>query len=67
MLKAATTLCIALVAMAEARAAIATAVFWAADPVRPDQTVLICGEGFGERPGVELVRLGDSTPGTPRR
>jgi len=41
-------------------------VFWASDPVRPDETVLVAGAGFGKEPTVELLRLEDGTPGDPR-
>jgi hypothetical protein len=33
-------------------------VFWASDPVGPDETVLVCGDGFGEAPRIELTRAG---------
>ncbi|MBM3499387.1 MAG: hypothetical protein FJX74_12035, partial [Armatimonadetes bacterium] len=32
-------------------------VFWASDPVGPDETVLVCGDGFGEAPEIELARV----------
>lgn len=32
----------------------APTIFWASDPVGPDDTVLVCGDGFGEAPVVEL-------------
>ncbi|MGO8747928.1 MAG: glycosyl hydrolase family 28-related protein, partial [Thermoguttaceae bacterium] len=35
-------------------------VFWASDPVRPDETVLIVGCDFGKAPSVELARVEDS-------
>ncbi|MCE5238957.1 hypothetical protein LLH23_10745 [bacterium] len=38
------------------------------DPVQPGDTVMLFGDGFGEKPQVELCRLGDgpaSTPGQP--
>lgn len=34
-------------------------VFWASDPVGPDETVLAMGGGFGEKPVVEVGRLRD--------
>ena len=35
---------------------------WASDPVRPDETVLLRGCGFGSRPAVEFARLDDGAP-----
>ncbi len=35
---------------------------WASDPVRPDETVLLRGVGFGPRPAVEFARLDDVDP-----
>lgn len=43
----------------------APVVFWASDPVQPDDTVLVAGSGFGSTPGVALLRLSDGNPGTP--
>lgn len=40
-------------------AADAPAVFWASDPVRPDDTVLAIGNFFGEAPVIEAARLDD--------
>jgi len=40
-------------------------VFWASDPVEPDETVLVSGDGFGESPKVELQKLPDGQLGTP--
>lgn len=40
-------------------------VFWASDPVQPDDTVIVIGDGFGAAPQVELVVLGDGAPGSP--
>lgn len=37
-------------------------VFWASDPVRPDETVLLRGYGFGTQPEVEFARLDDGNP-----
>ena len=39
------------------QAVAAPAVFWASDPVQPGQTVVVIGEGFGEKPKVEISRL----------
>jgi len=41
------------------------AVFWASDPVNPDETVLVSGDGFGESPEVELQKLPDGELGAP--
>lgn len=38
-------------------------VFWASDPVRPDETVLVAGAGLGATARVELVRLDDGAAG----
>ena len=37
-------------------------IFWASDPVRPDETVLLRGGGFGAQPAVEFARLEDGDP-----
>jgi hypothetical protein len=34
-------------------------VFWASDPVRPGEAVVIVGHGLGDEPTVELARLPD--------
>lgn len=39
---------------------------WGSDPVRPDETVLLQGEGFGDDCVIELGRLPDSEPVAPR-
>jgi hypothetical protein len=44
-------------------AAAEPAVFWASDPVRPGETVMILGSGFGEAGAVEVVRLPDEATG----
>ena len=43
----------------------APTVFWASDPVQPGQTVVVIGEGFGEKPKVEIIRLPDGAAGHP--
>lgn len=40
-------------------------IFWASDPVRPNETVLIQGCDFGIAPTVEIARLADDKPGAP--
>lgn len=37
----------------------ATAIFWASDPVQPGETVLVMGDGFGDKPAVQVQRLAD--------
>jgi len=37
-------------------------IVWASDPVRPDETVLLRGVGFGAKPAVEFARLDDGDP-----
>ena len=37
-------------------------IIWASDPVRPDETVLLRGGGFGTQPVVEFARLDDGDP-----
>jgi hypothetical protein len=37
-------------------------VSWVSDPVRPDETVLLRGAGFGTHPMVECARLDDGAP-----
>jgi len=45
---------------ATARLTAATpAVFWASEPVQPGQTVVVIGEGLGEKPKVQVARLAD--------
>lgn len=41
------------------------AIVWASDPVRPGETVLLLGGGWGEAPRVEVSRLPDGAPGSP--
>jgi len=40
---------------------------WASDPVRPDETVLLRGGGFGPQPVVEFARLDDGDPAAPHQ
>ncbi|OGV65348.1 MAG: hypothetical protein A3K19_11660 [Lentisphaerae bacterium RIFOXYB12_FULL_65_16] len=40
-------------------------VFWASDPVRPGDTVMAFGAGFGAAPTIEVARLSDSSIGEP--
>jgi hypothetical protein len=53
------------VAANEAGSPAAPVVFWASDPVRPGETVMVFGAGFGEKPTVEVARLSDSSLGEP--
>lgn len=46
-------------------AAAAPVVFWASDPVRPGETVLLRGAGFGAQPTLEVARLADGPAGQP--
>ncbi len=39
-----------------------TAITWVSDPVRPDETVLVRGGGFGTQPVIEFARLDDGDP-----
>ena len=56
----------AVAAMAIATAATAApAVYWASDPVRPGETVLACGSGFGAKPAVSVGRVADKPAGLP--
>ena len=43
----------------------APAVYWASDPVRPGETVVACGSGFGAKPVVMVGRLADKPAGLP--
>jgi len=43
----------------------APAVVWYSDPVRPDETVLLYGEGFDAKMKIEVVRLADGDRGAP--
>ncbi len=40
-------------------------IFWASDPVRPDETVLLQGSDFGTTAIVEIARLDDAAAGEP--
>ncbi|OIO98359.1 MAG: hypothetical protein AUJ92_01495 [Armatimonadetes bacterium CG2_30_59_28] len=40
-------------------------VFWASDPIRPGETAMIMGEGFGDKPTVNVVRLKDGRSSAP--
>jgi hypothetical protein len=40
-------------------------VFWASDPVRPGETVMLFGADFGDQPVIEVARLPDSPPRAP--
>ena len=42
-------------------------VFWASDPVRSGETAMVLGDGFGEKPSVEVVRLEDGPAAGPSR
>src|SRR5208283_1724139 len=37
-------------------------VTWASDPVRPDETVLVRGAGFGTQPAVSFASMADGDP-----
>jgi hypothetical protein len=50
---------------AAAGAAPAPAIFWASDPVRPNETVLVQGADFGAAAIVEVARLEDGKPTVP--
>lgn len=54
-----------LIPMAAGHAAdTAPQIAWASDPVRPDETVLLRGGGFGAKPAVEFARLDDGDSAT---
>jgi hypothetical protein len=40
-------------------------VFWASDPVRPGETVMAFGAGFGAAPTIAVARLANGTAGEP--
>lgn len=42
----------------------APAIFWASDPVKPGETVLVMGDGFGDKPAVQVQRLADDKGGS---
>jgi hypothetical protein len=42
------------------------AIYWASDPVRPGEAVLITGSGLGAETSVQLFRLPDGPPGNGR-
>lgn len=37
-------------------------VFWASDPVQPDDTVMVCGDGFTDSPTIRLAVLPNADP-----
>ncbi|HXF07848.1 MAG TPA: glycosyl hydrolase family 28-related protein [Candidatus Acidoferrales bacterium] len=41
----------------------APTIFWASDPVKPGETVLVVGDGFGDKPAVRVERLDDGAGG----
>jgi len=41
-------------------------VFWASDPVLPDETVIVLGGGFGEAVSVRIGRAADASPALPQ-
>jgi hypothetical protein len=53
---------IVLLATLSLQARAEVAVSWASDPVRPDETVLLRGTGFGAHPVVSFARLPDGDP-----
>ncbi len=53
------------VGVVDAPASAAPQIFWASDPVRPNETVLIQGSDFGNAPTVEIARLADDKPTAP--
>ena len=56
---------IALTALLATAALAQPTIFWASDPVLPDDTVLVCGDGFGDGPKVQLYALPDVDPAAP--
>ena len=48
------------------RAAAAPQIFWASDPVRPDETVLVTGEGFGPGGTIELGQVANGPTAGPQ-
>ena len=51
--------CFWIVTWSAPSAVAAPAIFWASDPVKPGETVLIVGDGFGDKPAVRVERLAD--------
>ncbi len=43
----------------------APAIFWHSDPLRPDDTAVLAGDGFAASAQVEFLRLADDPAGTP--
>jgi len=46
-------------------ASAAPAIFWASDPIRPGETAMLIGDGFGANATVEISRLTDEQPAEP--
>ena len=60
------SVCLLALVLGGASAAAATPhVFWASDPVRPGETVLLQGSDFGSSPVVDVARLTDDLPAAP--
>jgi len=60
------TCAVAAVTLALCSAAFAEpVVFWASDPVQPNETVMVCGDGFTDAPVVRLAALPDGDAGNP--
>ena len=58
-------LCLLALTVALAPAFSAPVITWASDPVRPGETVLLLGEGWGDAPTVQVSRLPDDPPDLP--
>lgn len=58
-------LLLGLTALASAAGLTGPRVFWASDPIRPGETVLLRGAGFGEAPVVEVARVDDGSGAQP--
>ena len=50
----------------EAGSTVSPTVYWASDPVRPGEAVLVTGDGLTADCAVELFRLADGPPGQPQ-
>jgi hypothetical protein len=60
-----TVTCLAALLVALSLAAARPVVWQVQDPVQPGQTVMLFGDGFGEKPAVRLAQMSDSAAGKP--
>ena len=65
LLRLASPLLVICLGLATVGASASPHVFWASDPIRPGETVLLRGADFGDKPVIEVARLADDEAGFP--